>query len=79
METVRFRGWLVDGDSWKTYLLPEFHSHNLMVLVLALSSELVATYSLFLSSISDPFMRFVEFNLRASIYRNIVLSIEVTI
>jgi hypothetical protein len=77
METVRFKGWLIDGPNHQDYLIEGFHTHNLLVLLLALSSELVDTYRMLLMNIQDPFMRFVEFNLRAAIFRNIVLAVEV--
>lgn len=79
METVRFRGWLIDSDNYQKYLIEGFRSHNLIVILHALSSELVETYNMLLSNIQDPFMRFVEFNLRSTLYRNIVLSIEVSL
>jgi hypothetical protein len=59
METVRFKGWLVDAEHMQDYLIDNFHCHNLLVLMLALSSELVETYSMFLKNIRDPFMRFI--------------------
>lgn len=77
METVRYRGWLVNAQNMEHYMINGFHSHNLLVLLLALSSELVSTYYVFLQNITDPFMKFIEFNLRSAIYRNIILSIEV--
>ena len=79
METVRYRGWLVNCQNYKEYLVSELHTHNMLVLLLTLSSELVDTYYVLLKNIPDPFMRFIEFNLRSAIYRNIVLTIEVTI
>ena len=60
------------------YFIDNFHSHNFLVLLLALSSELVETYFMLLKNINDPFMRFIEFNLRSTIFLNIVLSIEVS-
>ena len=56
-----------------------FHTHNLFVLLSAMTFQMVDTYFLFLTNIKDPFMRFVQFNLRSSIFRNIILAIEVII
>lgn len=44
--------------------------------MLAFCAEMVATFKEIVSSITDPFMRFTEFALRSSIYRNIILAIE---
>ena len=78
METIRFRGWLVDNQTYKQHLIQNFPTHNFIVFLMALSSKLVETFNMFVSTIDDPLMRFVEFNLRASIYRNIVLNLDVT-
>jgi len=59
METVRFRGWMVNSLTYKDYLVKDFHTHNMIVLLIALSSQVVDTYEAFLSNIKDPFMRFV--------------------
>lgn len=74
---IRFCGFRVGSNNWKSYLLPNFKNHNLIVLMLALCSHMVTTFHHLLNAIEDPFMRFTEFALRSNIYRNIVLSIEV--
>ncbi len=79
MQIIRFQGWKVNTETWKTFLIEDFHTHNLLVILFALSSQLVETFNILLSNIQDPFMRFIEFNLRSAIYRNIILSIEVSV
>jgi hypothetical protein len=75
METVRFRGWLINAQNYQDYFVKDFHAHNLIVILIVLSSQMVETYAALLSNIKDPFMRFVEFNLRATLFRNVVLAI----
>ena len=45
--------------------------------MLGLCSQMVVTFRKVIEVIKDPFMKFTEFALRANIYRNIVLAIEV--
>ena len=75
METVRFRGWLINPQNYQDYFVKDFHTHNIIVVLIVLSSQMVETYAALLSNIKDPFMRFVEFNLRATIFPNVVLAI----
>jgi hypothetical protein len=77
LRDVRFCGYKVDCHNWPSYLLPNFKMYNVLVLMLGLCSQMVATFRELIENIQDPFMRFAEFSLRASIYRNIVLTIEV--
>lgn len=50
--------------------------HNLLVLLLAMCEKIVYTYQVLINNIKDPFMRFIQFQLRSSIYRNIALAIQ---
>lgn len=50
---------MVNSLTYKDYLVKDFHTHNMIVLLIALSSQVVDTYEAFLSNIKDPFMRFV--------------------
>lgn len=50
-------------------------AYNLVVLLLALSSQVAETFVTTIGNIEDPMMRFVEFLLRANIYRNIILEV----
>lgn len=50
--------------------------HNLLVILFALCSQLVHSYHLLLTHISDPFLRFTEFTLRANLYRNLILNLQ---
>jgi hypothetical protein len=52
-----------------------FRTHNLLVLLLAMCEQTANTNQVLLDKIEDPFMRFIEFQLRSSLYRNIVLAI----
>lgn len=53
-------------------------THNLLVLLLGLCSQVAKAYLTIVSTIDDPMMRLTEFLLRATLYRNIVLGLEVT-
>lgn len=48
----------------------------MLVVVFALCSQLVCSFSFILAQIEDPFMRFTEFTLRANIYRNLILNLD---
>ena len=50
---------MVNSITWKDYVVEGFHTHNLIVLLTALTFQMVDTYFLFLTNIKDPFMRFV--------------------
>lgn len=76
METMRYKGYLVgSSSSLEHYLLGGSKTHNLVVLLLGLCSQLAHTYLTLLASIDDPMMRLTEFILRATLYRNIVLAL----
>jgi hypothetical protein len=77
VERVRFQGYLVTVDCMEEMMIDGFHTHNLVVVLLALCSQIAETYLTVLANIQDPMMRFTEFLLRASLYRNIVLALEV--
>jgi hypothetical protein len=53
-------------------------SHNIVVIVLALLDLLIDCFHTYLQSIQDPLQAFAEFNLRYCIFRNVVLSLEVS-
>lgn len=53
-------------------------THNLLVLLLGLCSQVAKASLTIISTIDDPMMRLTEFLLRATLYRNIVLGLEVT-
>ena len=77
VKDVRFAGYKVNCENWRVYTLKGFKMHNCLVLILATCSQFVETFRQMILHIEDPFMRFTEFALRANIYRNIVISIEV--
>lgn len=74
-----YQGYKVSSNTTlQSHLLEGFMTHNLMVLLLGLCSQLAQAYLTIVSSIDDPMMRFTEFLLRATLFRNIVLNLEVT-
>ena len=79
METMFYQGYKVSCSAdLPSQLLEGFMTHNLLVLLLGLCSQVANTYLAVVSTIDDPMMRLTEFLLRASLYRNIVLALEVT-
>lgn len=54
-------------------------NHNLVVIIIALVDLIADTYSFYVASIQDNLHSFVEFNMRYTIFRNIILSLEVII
>lgn len=44
---------------------------------MALLDLFVDSFNLYIQSIDDPFYRFVEFNMRFCVFRNMLLSLEV--
>lgn len=59
------------------YLLPGNLHHNLVVIIVAMLDLLVDSYSFYIQTIQDPMHAFIEFTMRYSIFRNVILSLEV--
>lgn len=74
-----YEGYKVGSSTdMQSQLLEGFMTHNLLVLLLGLCSQVARAYLTIVSTIDDPMMRLTEFLLRATLYRNIVLGLEVT-
>lgn len=77
MQITRYCGHSITSENWQNFILRDFKSHNMIVLLLALANNLVSIMRLIIESMDDPFLRAIEFALRANIFRNIILGLEV--
>lgn len=59
------------------YLCPGLLTHNIVVLLIGLCHKMTEVYLTWINNIEDPMMRFTEFLLRSTLFRSIVLSLEV--
>lgn len=76
---VRYGADSINSQNFEEFLIKGSTLHNLIVMTLAFTSNLVQSYNSYIESIQDPVAVFIEMVVRYGAFRHFVLSIEVQI
>lgn len=73
---LRFTPYEITYENYGNYLVQGNSLHNFLVAIFALTDVWLTSIKAYISSLEDPFHKYVELITRYSIYRNYVISIE---